>query len=183
LGDSTFFHSGITGLLDVVYNKGVSTIIVLDNRITAMTGHQDNPGTGRTLMGEPTKEVTIEQIARGVGIDRVKSIDCYDMDEVENVLREELDSDEPSVVVARRPCIIGARLKTKRQFTIDFDTCRGCRACLKLGCPALELGEAHPDKPKLRKVKINPVLCVGCGMCAQVCDYEAIKEYSLEEKV
>lgn len=182
LGDSTFFHSGITGLLDVVYNKGVTTVVVLDNRITAMTGHQDNPGTGRTLMGEPTKEITIEQVARGVGIDRVRTIDCYDMEEVESVLREELDSPEPSVIVARRPCIIGARLKTKRQFIIDFDACRGCRACLRLGCPALELGEAHPDKPKLRKVKINPVLCVGCGMCAQICEFDAIKEYSLEEK-
>ncbi|MHB1457906.1 MAG: thiamine pyrophosphate-dependent enzyme, partial [Armatimonadota bacterium] len=183
LGDSTFFHSGITGLLDVVYNKGVSTVIVLDNRITAMTGHQDNPGTGRTLMSEQTKEISIEQVARGVGIDRVRTIDCYDMEEVESVLREELDSSEPSVIVARRPCVIGARLKTKRQFSIDFDACRGCRACLRLGCPALELGEAHPDKPKLRKVKINPVLCVGCGMCAQVCEFGAIKEYSLEEKV
>lgn len=175
LGDSTFFHSGITGLLDVVYNKGVTTVIVLDNRITAMTGHQDNPGTGRTLMGESTKEITVEQVARGVGIDRVRTIDCYDMEEVESVLREELDSAEPSVIVARRPCIIGARLKTKRQFAIDFDICRGCRACLRLGCPALELGEAHPDKPKLRKVKINPVLCVGCGMCVQVCEFDAIK--------
>ncbi|MHB1000186.1 MAG: indolepyruvate ferredoxin oxidoreductase subunit alpha [Armatimonadota bacterium] len=181
LGDSTFFHSGITGLLDIVYNKGASTVIVLDNRITAMTGHQDNPGTGRTLMGEKTKEITIEQIARGVGVDRVRVIDCYDMAVVESVLREELDSPEPSVIVAKRPCIVGAKVNLHKQYTIDFDKCRGCRACLRIGCPALELGEAHPDKPKLRKVKINPVLCVGCSMCKQVCEFEAIKEYKSEE--
>lgn len=183
LGDSTFFHSGITGLLNVVYNKGVSTVVVLDNRITAMTGHQDNPGTGRTLMGEPTKEVTVEQVARGVGVERVRVVDCYDLAEVEKVLEEELDSAEPSVVVAKRPCILGARIVTRRQFTIDFEACRGCRVCLKLGCPALELGDAAPDKPKLRKVKINPVLCAGCGMCLQVCTYDAVVENSLEEAV
>jgi indolepyruvate ferredoxin oxidoreductase alpha subunit len=180
LGDSTFFHSGITGLLNIVYNRGVSTVIVLDNRITAMTGHQDNPGTGKTLMGEATKQITVEQIAKGVGVDRVRVIDCYDMGEVEQVLKEELDTPEPSVVVAKRPCILGARIKTARQFVIDFDACRGCRACLKLGCPALELGDADPAKAKLRKVKVNPVLCAGCSMCQQVCTYGAVKENVLE---
>jgi indolepyruvate ferredoxin oxidoreductase alpha subunit len=181
LGDSTFFHSGITGLLNIVYNKGISTVIVLDNRITAMTGHQDNPGTGKTLMGEPTKTITVEQIAKGVGVERVRIVDCYDMSEVEKVLKEEMDTPEPSVVVAKRPCILGSKMVIKKQYVIDFNACRGCRVCLKLGCPALELGDADPAKPKLRKVKVNPVLCAGCGMCQQVCTYDAVKENVLEE--
>ncbi|HEY3298358.1 MAG TPA: indolepyruvate ferredoxin oxidoreductase subunit alpha [Armatimonadota bacterium] len=176
LGDSTFFHSGMTGLLDIVYNRGVSTVIVLDNRITAMTGHQDNPGTGRTLMGESTKEISIEQIAKGLGVERVRVIDCYDMEEVQRVLEEELNAPEPSVVVAKKPCALYTKLAGKRQFAIDFDKCKGCRACLKIGCPALELGDADPEKPKIRKVQINPVLCAGCGMCLQVCKYGAISE-------
>ena len=176
LGDSTFFHSGMTGLLNIVYNKGISTVIVLDNRITAMTGHQDNPGTGRTLMGETTKEITVEQIAKGVGVERVRVIDCYDMEEVQRVISEELEASEPSVIVAKKPCALATKLAGKRLFVIDFDQCQGCRACLKLGCPALELGEADPEKPKLRKVQVNPVLCAGCGMCVQVCKFGAIAE-------
>lgn len=179
LGDSTFFHSGITGLLNIVYNRGISTVIVLDNRITAMTGHQDNPGTGRTLMGQATKEITVEQIARGVGVDRVRVIDCYDLKDVERVLQEELDSPEPSVVVAKRPCALFAKLAGKKRFVIDFATCTGCQACLKLGCPAIELGDSDPAKPKIRKVKVNPVLCAGCGMCVQVCKFGAISEETL----
>lgn len=181
IGDSTFFHSGLTGLLNVVYNRAASTIIVLDNRTTAMTGHQDHPGTGRTLMGEPAREITIEQVARGLGVERVRVIDPYDLAETERVLAEELDAPEPSVVVAQHVCITGARLGTARQFTVDFAACRGCRLCLKLGCPALELGEADPAKPKLRKVRINPMLCAGCGMCAQVCQHGAIAEVAPDE--
>ncbi len=180
LGDSTFFHSGITGLLNVVYNGGASTVVVLDNRITAMTGHQDNPGTGKTLMGKATKEASIEQIARGVGVERVRVVDCYDLAEVERVLEEELDSPEPSVVVAKRPCIIGGKVRSGRQFTVDVDACKGCRLCLKLGCPALELGDADPNNPKLRTARINPVLCVGCSMCSQVCKCNAINEVKSE---
>jgi indolepyruvate ferredoxin oxidoreductase, alpha subunit len=176
IGDSTFFHSGITGLLNIVYNRGISTVIVLDNRTTAMTGHQDHPGTGRTLMGAETKEISVEQVARGVGVERVRVIDCYDLAEVEIVLKEEMDSPEPSVIVAKRPCITGERMAVDRQFEIDVDACSGCRLCLRLGCPALELGEADPDKPKLRRVKINSVLCAGCGMCFQVCRNDAVVE-------
>jgi indolepyruvate ferredoxin oxidoreductase alpha subunit len=176
IGDSTFFHSGITGLLNIVYNRGASTVIVLDNRTTAMTGHQDHPGTGRTLMGEEAKEVSVEQVARGVGVKRVRTVDSYDLEEVERILAEELDAPEPSVVVAQRPCIIGARKTVTRQFCVDADACRACRACLKLGCPAIELGDPLPDRPKMRRVKINRVLCAGCGMCCQVCQHGAIAE-------
>jgi indolepyruvate ferredoxin oxidoreductase alpha subunit len=103
------------------------------------------------------------------------------MNEVEQVLKEEMDTPEPSVVIAKRPCILGSKMVIKKQYEIDFDACRGCRVCLKLGCPALELGDADPAKPKLRKVKVNPVLCAGCGMCQQVCTYDAVKEKVLEE--
>lgn len=179
LGDSTFFHSGITGLLDMVYNKGVGTVVVLDNRITAMTGHQDNPGTGKTLMKTETKAISIEQIARGIGVERVRTVDCYDLAEVEKVLKEELEAQEPSVVVAKRPCVIGYKLPVTKQYVVDSNACTGCHACLKLGCPALELGEEDPRNPKRRKVQISKVLCTGCGLCQQVCKFNAIKEITL----
>ena len=179
LGDSTFFHSGLTGLLNVVYNRGATTVIVLDNRTTAMTGHQDHPGTGKTLMGEETKAISIEQAARGLGVERVRVVDSYDLTALEEVLKEELDSPEPSVVVAKRPCITGARVNMGRQFRV-MEACRACRACLQLGCPALELGDPDPEKPKLRKARVNPVLCMGCGMCAQVCRFGAIEEVPME---
>ncbi|MCE5313457.1 MAG: indolepyruvate ferredoxin oxidoreductase subunit alpha [Armatimonadota bacterium] len=179
LGDSTFFHSGITGLLNIVYNRGASTIVVLDNRITAMTGHQDNPGTGRTLMGETTTETSIADVAKGLGVKRVRVVDPYDLDETYNVLKEELDADEPSVVVSRRPCVLGAKIKTVRQYAVDSDACKACGACLKLGCPAIELADPEDGDYKKRKARVNPVLCVGCGMCEQVCKFDAIKEVTL----
>lgn len=176
IGDSTFFHSGITGLLNVVYNRGKSTVIVLDNRTTAMTGHQDNPGTGRTLMGEQTVETAIEDVARGVGVKRVRVIDPYNLEETYNVIKEELDADEPSVVVSKRPCVLGAKIKVERQFEILDEFCKSCGACLKLGCPAIEVAGVDPDNPKKKKMRINNVLCVGCGMCVQVCKFDAISE-------
>lgn len=180
LGDSTFFHSGMTGLLNIVYNGGASTVIILDNRSTAMTGHQDNPGTGRTLMGKPAKEVSIEQVCRGLGVERVRTVGCYDMTELENVLKEELDAPEPSVVVARQPCLVAMRHMAHRQFQADSELCKGCRACLRLGCPAMEEGDPDPKNPRLRTVRMNPVLCAGCGMCFQVCKHGAIQEIKLE---
>ncbi len=176
IGDSTFFHSGITGLLNVVYNRGQSTTVVLDNRTTAMTGHQENPGTGRTLMGKETTETTIEDIARGVGVKRVVVVDPYDLDMTYNVLKEELDAPEPSVVVSKRECILHRKTRPTAQYEIDPKLCKACGACLRLGCPAIELGDTDPDNPKKRKARINPVLCVGCGMCVQLCKFGAIAE-------
>ncbi len=175
IGDSTFFHSGITGLLNVVYNKGASTVIVLDNRTTAMTGHQDHPGTGKTLMGEPTMETLVEDVARGVGVKRVVVVDPYDLDATYNVLKEELDTPEPSVIVSKKACILGGKVVVAKQFGIDQDLCKACGMCLKLGCPAIELFDPI-DGDKKRKARINQVLCVGCGMCVQVCKFDAIKE-------
>ena len=175
IGDSTFFHSGLTGLLNIVYNRGASTIVVVDNRTTAMTGHQEHPGTGRTLMGEEAREITIERVARGLGVERVRVIDPYNLKNTEKVLGEELAANEPSVVVSCRPCILYERPAEEIRYTVVQEACRGCRECLQLGCPALEIGDPDPEKPKLRKVHINPVLCAGCGMCRQICRFSAIK--------
>lgn len=172
IGDSTFFHSGMTGLLNVVYNRGASTTIVLDNRTTAMTGHQDHPGTGRTLMGEPTSEASVEDVARGVGVKRVRMVDPYNLEETYNVIKEELDSPEPSVIVSKRVCVLGAKVKVTNQYCVDLETCKACGACLKLGCPAIEVVDG--DDQKKRKVRVNQVLCVGCGMCVQVCKFGAV---------
>ncbi len=174
IGDSTFFHSGITGLLNVVYNHGTSTVIVLDNRTTAITGHQDHPGTGKTLMGEATAAARIEDVARGLGVKRVRVVDPYDLESTYSAIKEELDADEPSVVVSKRPCVLGAKIKFERLFAVDWDTCAACGACLKLGCPAIELADPDPDSPKKRKARINTVLCAGCGMCGQVCRFGAV---------
>jgi len=166
VGDSTFFHSGITGLLDLVYNKGTSTIIVVDNRTTAMTGHQDHPGTGRTLMGEETVALSIAEIGRACGIRRVHEINPYDLKRVQNVLDEEIRADEPSLIVSIAPCPLQDRQPAKPPKVINEDTCKRCKLCLKLGCPAME---AHDNV-----LRINEHLCGGCGLCEQVCPFHAI---------
>jgi indolepyruvate ferredoxin oxidoreductase alpha subunit len=180
IGDSTFFHSGITGLLNTVYNKGTSTVIVLDNRTTAMTGHQEHPGTGRTLKGEETVEARVEDVARGVGVNHVVTIDPYDLDNTYKVLRQELDRAEPSVVVSRHECVLRCRKVAACKFGVRDDLCRACGACLRLGCPAIETGDVDPSDPRKRKVRINSVLCAGCGMCVQVCKFGAIQKVAEE---
>lgn len=175
IGDSTFFHSGITGLLNVSYNLGTATIVVLDNATTAMTGHQDHPGTGRTLGGEPAPETRVEELARGLGIRRVRVIDPYDLDETYRVLKEELDAPEVSVIVSRRPCVLGARIRREKHYEIEPERCEGCGVCLKLGCPAMESLPPGPGETRGR-VRINEVLCAGCGLCVQVCRLDAVRE-------
>jgi len=167
VGDSTFFHSGITGLLDIAYNQGHSTIIVLDNRTTAMTGHQDHPGTGRTLQGQSTKEVRIEDIGRACGLERVFTIDPYNLEQSEEVIFREIDAREPSLIISRAPCPLRERKRVGPGRSIDEEECRGCELCLDLGCPAIEGGEEHPQ--------INAALCAGCGLCQQVCPAGAIR--------
>lgn len=172
IGDSTFFHSGITGLLDVVYNKGAVTTIILDNRITGMTGHQNNPGSGKTLLGEDTVRVNIADICRAMGIKRVKEIDAYNLTEIARVLEEELDCGEPSVVVVTGDCVLAAKLNVGAvAYQVNADTCVACGACFKLGCPAIVRGE---PKGKTFKAAIDAAACVGCDACRQVCKFDAI---------
>lgn len=166
VGDSTFFHSGITGLLDISYNRGESTIIVVDNRTTAMTGHQDHPGTGKTLMGEPTIEASIEDIGKACGFKRVVTLDPYDLDNTSKVMTEEINAAEPSFVVSRAPCPLQTRTRLGPVKEIDQDSCVVCERCVKLGCPAIEM--------RAGEVTINPLLCIGCAMCEQVCKPGAI---------
>ena len=167
VGDSTFFHSGITGLLDIVYNKGKSTIIVVDNRTTAMTGHQDHPGTGRTLMGEITKAISIEEIGKACGVERVVTVFPYDLENTQKVINEELNANEPSLIVSRAPCPLKERKRVGTIRGVDKMICKTCKLCLKLGCPAID---GTGEKPE-----INELLCSGCGLCEQVCPFDAIK--------
>ncbi|MBP3888537.1 MAG: indolepyruvate ferredoxin oxidoreductase subunit alpha [Cellulosilyticum sp.] len=164
IGDSTFIHSGITGLIDIVYNKGVSTVIIADNSITGMTGHQHHPGTGFTLKGEPTFALNIPEVCKAVGIKNVVVVNAYDMKAVEKALREETAKEEPSVIITKAPCKLIIKEKYE-PYTVS-DECIKCGACLKLGCPAICKGED--------KVTINTALCAGCGLCASVCPKKAI---------
>ncbi len=166
IGDSTFMHSGITGLLDIVYNKGASTIVILDNRITAMTGHQENPTTGKTLMGEETVQIDLAELSSALGVDSVQVVDPYDLKETKETIQEELNKDEISVIVARRACALLKSVERKTPFKVDAEKCRDCGQCLDIGCPAISKGEGQ--------AVIDDYLCTGCGVCVQVCPFDAI---------
>jgi indolepyruvate ferredoxin oxidoreductase alpha subunit len=170
IGDSTFFHSGITSLMDVVYNGGKTLNIIVDNSTTAMTGGQENPGTGKTLLGEPSATVDIPALCHALGIKRVRSMDPYDLDDVERVLREELEADEVSVVIATAPCVLQFKVR-KPIYQIDPELCTGCKRCLQAGCGALNL---YTDSSGDRKVEISTADCAGCGVCSQLCKENAI---------
>lgn len=174
IGDSTFMHSGMTGLVNIGYNKGNSTVIILDNRITGMTGHQENPTTGRTLKGEEVPQISIEAVCHAAGINRVRVVDPYDVAQVESVLKEELAAPEPSVIISRRPCVLLKSVPRKSPLTVNTQKCRTCKACFKIGCPAIHMeGE---------KAAIDSTLCVGCGLCASLCPFHAIGPLGGEEK-
>ncbi|NLF28796.1 MAG: indolepyruvate ferredoxin oxidoreductase subunit alpha [Clostridiales bacterium] len=168
IGDSTFIHSGITGLIDIAYNRGVSTLIVLDNAITGMTGHQQNPTTGLTLKNEPSPAISIEKLCEASGIRSVRVVDPHDMQLMERTLKEELQRDEPSVIVSRRPCALLKCVPHKPPVRIDPEKCRGCAACMKLGCPALRFAG--------KRAAVDEAQCVGCGLCIQTCGFCAIGE-------
>lgn len=161
IGDSTFFHSGITGLINVVYNQSPSTILILDNSITGMTGHQQNPGTGLTLQNHPAPKVDIEAICRACGVARVQIVDPNDLKSVERALKEELAAPEPSVVIVRRPCALLKSVKPLPALTVNPDKCIGCKLCLRLGCPAISMQDG--------KAVVDRSICVGCGLCEQLC--------------
>jgi indolepyruvate ferredoxin oxidoreductase alpha subunit len=169
LGDSTFIHGGITGLIDMVYNRTLSTIIILDNRTTAMTGFQDHPGTGRTIMGEKTRALDLEELSRAIGVDSVRVIDPLELKESEKVIKEEIGSSHTSVIISRRPCVMLERGEAA-YYQVDEDSCTGCGRCLKLGCPALVMrGEV---------ASVDPDLCTGCSLCFQICGPKALRKVS-----
>lgn len=166
IGDSTFMHSGITGLVDIVYNKGVSTVIILDNSITGMTGHQHNPTTGKTIKGEPAPVVSLEKLCEAVGIKNVSVCDPYKLDEFKSLVSAQLQIAESSVIIARRPCIMLPEVKILPALYIDHDKCKGCKQCMTIGCPAISFAD--------KKATIDQTLCVGCDLCMQMCKFEAI---------
>lgn len=168
IGDSTFLHSGITALTDIAYNRSVSTVLILDNSITGMTGHQQNPTTGYTLKMQAVPPVSLEKVCEAVGIRRVRSVDPSDLKALEAAIKEELGADEPSVIICRKPCMLLKYVKPKAPLKADTDLCRGCRSCMKLGCPAIRFENG--------KARIDETQCVGCGLCSQLCAFGAIKE-------
>jgi len=175
IGDSTFFHTGMPALLNVAYNQSDTVVIIADNRTTAMTGHQQHPGTGVTLMGEPTYAVEFEDLAKAMGIQRVHTVDPYDLQAVEAALRDCLDNPGPAVVVSRREC---ALLPTARKrwmtLAVNADRCNGCGLCFQVGCPAIVKSDVFDEKTGRAKARIDPLLCTGCEVCAQVCARKAI---------
>lgn len=168
IGDSTFLHSGITGLIDIVYNQGNSAVIILDNSTTGMTGHQHHPATGYTIKGESTKQVDFVALGKAIGIDRVRVIDPFDLKASESVIKEELEADGPSLIIARRPCALLKNVKFKGPQKINKIKCKKCRACLSIGCPSIVDTGSH--------IVINEALCAGCRLCSEICRFSAIEK-------
>jgi len=185
IGDSTFIHSGITGLIEIVYNKGFTTVVILDNRTTAMTGHQPNPSTGSTLSGDFSTAIDLEALCRAIGVQHVYTVNPQDIEATRKVLKQEIGRPEPSVIITKYPCVLIPEMKKRKNkplYLVIPDKCTGCRTCLKLGCPAIEwvpLSEEEAKKlgykPKQKGYsRINAVLCDGCGQCAPLCKFRAI---------
>ena len=166
IGDSTFMHSGITGLVNMAYNESNGTLIIVDNSITGMTGHQQNPTTGFNLKGDPCAKIDLETLCRAVGIKRVQVVDPYDLTQCDRVIKEELSANEPSVIISRRPCALLKYVKHKAPLEVKEDKCIGCKACMKIGCPAISIVNG--------KAKVDNTLCVGCGVCEQLCKVGAL---------
>ena len=185
IGDSTFFHSGITGLIDIVYNRGFTTVIILDNRTTGMTGHQPHPSSGMTVKGDFTTAIDIEALCRAIGVRHVVTVNPNDIDATQRAVKQETERAEPSVIIAKSPCVLLPEMKKrkgKKLYVVISEKCTGCRTCLKLGCPAIEWVPLTPEEARSLGYKesqkgysrINAVLCDGCGQCAPLCKFKAI---------
>lgn len=166
IGDSTFIHSGMTGITDISYNMSNSTVIILDNSITGMTGHQQNPTTGKNLRGEPAGKVDLEALCKALGFNRVRVVDPYDLKAVEVAVTEELAAKEPSIIISRRPCVMIKGTVHKPPISVDESKCVGCKQCMSIGCPAIAV--------KDKKAHIDPTLCIGCNVCSQMCKFGAV---------
>ena len=166
IGDSTFMHSGVTGLINMAYNESNSTVIILDNSITGMTGHQQNPTTGYNLKGDPCAKIDLESLCRAVGVNRVRVVDPYDLAACDAAVKEELAAKEPSVIISRRPCALLKYVKHPGPIASDPDKCVGCRSCMRIGCPAISIADG--------KAVIDNTLCTGCGVCTQLCKFDAL---------
>ena len=167
IGDSTFMHSGMTGLANIAYNQSHSTVIILDNSITGMTGHQQNPTTGYNIKGDPAGKIDLEALCRSMGFRRIRVIDPYDLAACEENVREELACDEPSVIISRRPCALLKYVKRRPPLKINPDKCKGCTSCMRIGCPAISMKDG--------KARVDATLCVGCGVCTQLCRFDAFE--------
>jgi len=172
IGDSTFMHSGMTGLANVAYNQSNSTIIIVDNSITGMTGHQQNPTTGYNIKGDPAGKIDLEALCRAMGFERVRVVDPYDLAQCDEVLKEELAVAAPSVIISRRPCALLKYVKHNAPLKVDPDKCTGCTSCMRIGCPAISMKEVADGSGK-KKAVVDNTLCVGCGVCSQLCKFDA----------
>ena len=167
IGDSTFMHSGMTGLANIAYNQSNSTVIILDNSITGMTGHQQNPTTGYNIKGDPAGKIDLEALCRAMGFDRVRVVDPYDLEDCDRAVKEELAAGSPSVIISRRPCALLKYVKHKPPLSVDADKCRGCKACMRIGCPAISIRDG--------RARVDATQCVGCGVCGQLCNFGAFR--------
>ena len=167
IGDSTFMHTGINSLTDIAYNGSNSTVIILDNSITGMTGHQHNPTTGCNIKGDPAGKIDLEALCRAIGINRVTVVDPYDLKQCNEVIKRELEAKEPSVIISRRPCVLLKYVKHAPPLHVNEDKCVGCKSCMRIGCPAISM--------KNGKARIDETLCVGCGVCVQMCAVDAFE--------
>ena len=172
IGDSTFMHSGMTGLANIAYNQSNSTVIILDNSITGMTGHQQNPTTGYNIKGDPAGKIDLESLCRAMGIGRVRVVDPYDLAACDQAVKEELAAPEPSVIISRRPCALLKYVRHQPPLRVDADKCRACQACMRIGCPAISM--------KNGKARVDETLCVGCGVCRQLCRFDAFESTGKE---
>ncbi len=174
IGDSTFLHTGVNGLMDMVYNQSPATVIILDNRITAMTGRQDNPASGYTLMNDPTHSVDLPLLCKALGVKHVRTINPFDLAETRAAIQEEMNRPEPSVIITDKPCVLVKRegvFERGPVLEVSEESCSGCRACLKIGCPAIEW---VPGEGRIGRAYINSQLCTGCDVCRQLCKFDAI---------